>query len=135
MLLDGTYPDVEHIIPNSFDTKVTLPVQSFISALDRTAFCKDAGVTIVGIDLLSDEIVITSESKEIGSSIESVAFESVEGNKKVSFYCNEQYIVEALKALGDSTCYLYFNSDTKPFILKSQKDDSNIQLLLPVRHQ
>lgn len=135
VLLDGVYPNASSLIPQSFETEIELPTEQLLKALDRASFCKDDGITVVSFDLLTDEIVLTSESSQIGSSIESVPYISVTGNKEVKFYCNEQFFADALKALGGQTCVLYFNSDFKPFVFTNGKNDGHVQLLLPVRHQ
>lgn len=133
VLLDGVFPDTELLIPKHFDTEIYFNRMALLEALDRTSFCRDDGITIVTFDLLNDEIVLTTEFKEIGSSIESVSYENVSGNRKVHFSCNQQYMIEALKAFDTQVCVLHFNEDLKPFILRDSQDESHIQLLLPTR--
>lgn len=132
-LLEGKFPDVERLLPEHFDTQIFFSSKLLIEALERTSFCKDDGVTSVIFEMLTDEIVLTSESKEIGSSIETVPYISINGNKEVKFCCNQQYFLEALRALGDNECILRFNEDMKPFILTNKKIEGEIQLLLPIR--
>lgn len=133
VLLDGVFPDTELLIPKRFDTEIYFNRMALLEALDRTSFCRDDGITIVTFDLLNDEIVLTTESKEIGSSIESVSYENVSGSRKVHFSCNQQYMIEALNAFDTQVCVLHFNEDLKPFILTDSQDESHIQLLLPTR--
>lgn len=135
VLLEGAFPDTSKLIPNKFETALKLETEKLIDALDRTAFNKEDGVTIIGLELLTDELLITSESQEVGSSIESIEYIEVEGNQEVCFHCNQQYMLEALKALHSKTCILYYNADNKPFIFQPDDDKEHVQLLLPVRHR
>lgn len=135
VLLDGSFPDTAKLIPERFETMLTLETDKLLSALDRTAFNKEDGVTVVGIELLTDELLITSESREVGSSVESIEYIGVEGNQQVCFHCNQQYMLEALKALSSKTCSFHYIADNKPFIFRPNDDESHLQLLLPVRHR
>lgn len=135
VLLEGSFPDTGKLIPDRFETTLTLETDKLFSALDRTAFNKEDGVTIVGIELLTDELLITSESRAVGSSVESIEYIRVEGNQQVCFHCNQQYMLEALKALSSKTCTLHYNADNKPFIFRPDGDEGHLQLLLPVRHR
>lgn len=134
VLLDGRYPNTDQLLPKYFDTEITLDTETLLRALDRTSFNKEDGVTIIGIELLDDGIVITSESKEIGSSTEEISVIDVIGNYKVKFFCNQQYILDAVKAIGEQQCILHFNSDCKPFLLTGCRGSKQLQLLLPMKH-
>lgn len=134
VLLEGTFPDYKSLIPVTFESEIKIPSSVMLEALDRTSFIKDEGITTVCFELLNDEIMLTCENRQVGSSIESIPFEAVTGNKKVKFYCNQTYILDALKALKSEFCILKYNGDMKPFVLQSDEID-HVQLLLPVRHQ
>lgn len=133
-LLDGKYPDSQRLIPSTFNSSISIQRDILLRALDRTSFNKEDGVTTIGFELLNDEIILTSESKEIGSTIESIEVENVTGDKNVKFFCNQQYILEAIRALEEKICILHYISDSKPFLFTGDKNSNHIQLLLPVRH-
>lgn len=133
-LLDGKYPDSQQLIPTSFNSSIYISKDILLRALDRTSFNKQDGVITIGFELLNDEIILTSESKEIGSTIESIDVVSTTGDKNVKFFCNQQYILEAVKAIDEKICILHFISDSRPFLFTGEKNNEHIQLLLPVRH-
>lgn len=133
-LLEGVYPDAQKLIPTAFNTEIKIEKDLLLRALDRTSFNKEDGITTIGFELLNDEIILTSESKEIGSSIESIEFNEATGDKEVKFFCNQQYMLEAVKSIDERVCVLSFISDCKPFLFTGNTNRNNIQLLLPVRH-
>lgn len=133
-LLEGVYPDVNKLIPSTFQIEIKINKDLLLKALDRTSFNKQDGTAIVCFELLHDEIMITSESKEIGTSLETLPIIEISRNEPVKFYCNQQYFFEAVSAINDPICILHFISDSNPFILTGDKNKTDTQLLLPVRH-
>ena len=50
---------------------------------------------------------------------------------KISF--SSKYMLDALKTLSDDELIILMNGDSKPIILKNAKDESLIQLILPIK--
>ena len=58
-------------------------------------------------------------------------FYSMENNLKISFVA--KYMMDALKSFEDEEVEISFVGEIKPIILKSQKDEGLVQLVLPIR--
>ena len=52
-------------------------------------------------------------------------------NLKISFVA--KYMMDALKSFDDEKVEISFVGEVKPIILKSEKDDGLVQLVLPIR--
>lgn len=131
-LLDGVFPETKRLIPTQFVTEVTLQTKQLLRAIDRASFIKQEGVSTVKFDIISDEIVVTNTSQEMGSFKESLQIDEFEGDPlKISF--STKFMMEALRSLNSLDVIIKFAGDMRPFLLINPVDDSIIHLVLPVR--
>ena len=69
-----------------------------------------------GTDVTEEKISIESSNKE-----------------KLEIAFSSRYMLEALKVIKDDNILLLINSDDKPILIKSVKDESLLELILPVK--
>ena len=132
-LLSGTYPDTNHFIPNEFAYMINLDLKAFNDAIDRASLLaqsKDKNIVRVVID--SKKMTITSSASEIGKTEENLSIEC-SNKEKLEISFSSRYMLEALKVIKDDNILLLINSDDKPILIKSVKDESLIELILPVK--
>ena len=131
-LIDGAYPETERLIPTEFQHELTVDSRDMLSAIDRASFIKNEGISIVKMSANSEEVVISSKSLEVGSSVENLNIIQYEGNPlEISF--SGKYVFEAIRVLSATTIKIFFSGEMKPFIIRNVDDDSILQLVLPVR--
>ena len=132
-LLSGNYPDTNHFIPSEFAYIINLDLKAFNDAVDRASLLaqsKDKNIVRVSID--DKVMVISSSASEIGKTEEKLNIECSNKDKlEVAF--SSRYMLEALKVIKDDNILLLINSDDKPILIKSVKDESLIELILPVK--
>ncbi len=132
-LLSGTYPDTNHLIPNEFAYMINIDLKSFNDAVDRASLLtqsKDKNIVRVLID--GKTMIISSSASEIGKTEEKLAIEC-SNKEKLEIAFSSRYMLEALKVIKDDNILLLINSDDKPILIKSVKDESLIELILPVK--
>ena len=133
-LLEGNYPDTSRLIPESYQTNVTINGKSLLQAIDRASLlAREDRNNVVRFETLEGSSVqISSNSPEIGKVQEQIQVESLEGETlKISF--SAKYMMEALKAIDGQDVIIQFTGAMRPFILRSVHDDAILQLILPVR--
>ncbi len=131
-VINGVYPDTSKLIPPSFEYKLATAAQGLIASIDRASLLSVDRNNIVKLSMNYDNVEISSRSQEIGSAVEKVPNFHYEGNRlDISF--TSKYVIDAIKALGSEEIVLSFNGDAKPFVISNSKDDTCIQLVLPVR--
>jgi DNA polymerase-3 subunit beta len=133
-LLEGTYPDTSRLIPNEFNTSVTIDGKALFQAIDRASLlAREDRNNIVRFTSLKDHVVeISSSSAEIGQVEEEIQTTLIEGEElNISF--SAKYMMDALKAVGGQDVKVQFIGAMRPFILNSVHDDSVLQLIVPVR--
>lgn len=133
-LLEGNYPDTSRLIPEEYQTNVTINTKALLQAIDRASLvARGDRNNVVRFEILDGPAVeISSNSPEIGKVQEEIPAESLEGeNLKISF--SAKYMMEALKAIDGQDVVIQFTGAMRPFILRSVHDDAILQLILPVR--
>ena len=132
-LLSGQYPNTSNLIPTDFEYILTTNLENFYGAIDRAALLtQNKDKNLINMKTAGNELVITSFASEIGKSEESVAI-SKNNDKDITISYSAKYMLDALKTLNDDELIILMNGDSKPIILKNAKDDSLIQLILPIK--
>ncbi|WP_374722869.1 DNA polymerase III subunit beta [Peribacillus tepidiphilus] len=132
-LLEGNYPDTSRLIPNESKTDVIINTKEFLQAIVRASLLGEGKNNVVKLSTIEPNFVeISSNTPEIGKVVEEVQAESIEGEElKISF--NAKFMMDALRALEGTDIQISFTGAMRPFLIKSQNDDSMLQLILPVR--
>ena len=131
-LIDGLYPETSRLIPTEFMYELTLDARDILNAIDRASFIKSEGVSIIKLSASGKEILISSKSQEVGSSLEKLNAIHYKGNPlEISF--SGRYVFDAVRVLNGTVVKIEFSGEMKPFIIRNAEDDSVLQLILPVR--
>ena len=130
-LLSGTYPATSSIIPDSFSVSVECSCSGLFDMIDRASLLtSDRDKNIIKLELGSNNLVISSNSPEIGNVKKKMV---VDSNDELSISFSSKYMLDSIKSFGTSTVILYMNNDSSPIIIKSKDDDSLVQLVLPIK--
>ncbi len=132
-LLNGTYPQTSHFIPDDFSYMINLDLKNFYDAIDRASLlASNKDKNIIKLNIKEKEMLITSVASELGKTEEKILIES---NKidKIEISISSKYLMDALKVIKDDNILLLLNSDDKPVIIKSISDESFIELILPIK--
>lgn len=132
-LINGTYPDVSKLIPDSFDIKINLELDSFYNSIDRASLLtNEADKNTIKLESKNNTVIISSNIPEIGNVEEKLNIKNTLKNDiKIAF--SSKYMLEALKAIDSENIDLLFNGEIKPIIIKNPDNPSLIQLILPIR--
>ncbi len=130
-LLSGTYPATSSIIPDDFSVSVECSCGGLFEMIDRASLLtSDRDKNIIKLSLANKELVISSNSPEIGTVEEKM---SVKSKDEITISFSSKYMLDAIKSFDVDNVTLYMNSDSSPIIIKSSSDDSLIQLVLPIK--
>lgn len=130
-LLDDVFPDVSRLIPLGEPQKLKVSSKDLSNAIDRTSFIKSDGKNIIKLKIDASKIEITA-SNQIGSAYEIVNVLSFTGDA-LEISCSGKYLQDALKAIDSDEVEIDFYGELKPMILKSNNDETLVQLISPVR--
>ena len=132
-LLSGSYPNTNNLIPTKFEFVITTSLNDYYNAIDRAALLtQNKDKNIIKMETNNTELLISSYASEIGKSEESILInKSNEQDISISF--SSKYMIDALKTFEDEELIIFLNNDSSPIILKSAKDETLIQLILPIK--
>lgn len=133
-LLEGNYPETSRLIPDEYNTTVTINGKTLLQAIDRASLlAREDRNNVVRFSTVGDnDIEISSNSPEIGKVEEEIHVKSLEGEElRISF--SAKYMMDALKAIDGQEITIQFTGAMRPFTIQSLNDDAILQLILPVR--
>ncbi|WP_425380016.1 DNA polymerase III subunit beta [Spiroplasma endosymbiont of Stenodema calcarata] len=132
-IIEGKYPDTSKVIPEVFNTSLTINNRELIKIIERASvLSNEAMTTIVTLKIKEQKVLVTSFTQEIGNTEEEVKEFKVEGSDQTIAF-NSKYILDALKAFRTKEITIKMIDETKPLIITSNDDNSLQQLVLPIR--
>ncbi len=130
-LLNGTYPATSSIIPTDFKVQVKCSCNGLFEMIDRASLLtSDRDKNIIRLELSHQDMIISSNSPEIGKVEEKMI---VDSNDEISISFSSKYMLDSIKSFETNDVMLCMNNDNSPIIIKSDEDDSLIQLVLPIK--
>jgi DNA polymerase-3 subunit beta len=136
-LIEGQFPDYQRIIPQSYQTRVVLPVADFLQATKTAAvFSRDnsnivrLSVAPSGEELVPGRVDVLSSSAEMGDNAGQLDG-SVEGEEtQIAF--NVRYLRDALEAVNSGEVALEITGPTSPGLLKPVAGAGHLHVIMPM---
>ena len=130
-LLAGTYPATSSIIPTEFKINVECNCNAFYEMIDRASLLtSDREKNTIRLELINRELIVSSNSPEIGKVEEKMM---VDSDDTIAISFSSKYMLDCIKSFGTTNVTLYMNSDSSPIIVKSNDDESLVELVLPIK--
>ena len=132
-VLGGNFPNVERLIPDTFELVVKLNKNEFYNVIDRAALLtSEKDKNIVKFELNDGELLVSSNTPEIGKVEEKMSVEkNTDENIKIAF--SSRFMMDALRTINSEDVLLNFNGDVKPIIILDERDKNLLQLILPIK--
>ena len=130
-MISGTYPVSSNIIPSDFKIDIECNYNDLYDMIDRASLLtSDKDKNTIKLELNNRELIISSNSPEIGKVEEKV---SIDNDSSISISFSSKYMLEAIKSFNTEKIHLLMNNDNSPIIVKSDKESSLVQLVLPIK--
>ena len=130
-LISGTYPVSSNIIPEKFNVDIECDYNTLYDMIDRASLLtSDKDKNTIKLTLKEKELIISSNSPEIGKVEEKMAIEN-DGEISISF--SSKYMLDAIKSFNCEKIHILMNDDNSPIIIKSDEEKTLIQLVLPIK--
>lgn len=128
-LLEGQYPDVMRLVPQSYPTTVVLQGAEFLEALERATLIAKDGTVKVGIQ--PDKVTITSNTPEVGQVYEEMTTSSMTGDP-LDIGFNAKFLVDFLKVLEENEFRFQCSGSRNPARLQPAGNDKFLYVVLPL---
>jgi len=140
-LIEGTFPNIEQLIPTSWERRLTIDRAEFMQVVKRVAVVGDSNtaVTPVTLEISSDTVLVKAGSGEIGHGEETL-LGALEGEDLVIAF-NPRYLTDGLDVAGSERITMQFRDEIKPAVIRmvsngeegDVEDPGFLYLLMPVR--
>lgn len=134
-LVDGSYPDTNQLVPNSFNTMVEVDKGSLIESIKRVSLiANDQNENYVKITLKNNTLILETRTLEVGNAQDFISDVKVSGKEKeFEETFSVRFILDALANINsDGMVRLYRVGALKPYVFNAP-EKKGIHLILPVR--
>lgn len=132
-LLEGTYPSIDHLIPQTFLSEVIIKTDCLLHAIERIAILAGDCVTL---SLHPSHILnLSSKTTDIGDVTDELSLEQLEGELyRISF--NSKYFRDILRAVDSESLRIKYAGKERPLVIEPLDTSSSaLFLITPMRTQ
>ena len=130
-LLEGEFIRYRQILPEEWQSRVTVSRSELSSAIDRASLIAREGKNNLVCFKIDGETLDVTSNSEMGDVEEKIGV-TTEG-KDITIAFNVRYITDVLKALSDEEVVMRFNSNVSPCVICPTQGERYLYLVLPVR--
>lgn len=133
-LIEGTFPNLRHAIPQTFVTTITVPTDAMRYALERTRIMTRQDHTprvTLSIQPATQTLEIQSPGTDIGEALEYL--EMTGDGEALTLTFNPQFLIDALSTLPDDTVTLRFAGAQAPVAISDTSEPPTAHYVLPMR--
>ena len=132
-LINGNYPNTSKLIPEDSILKITANLSELRNVIEQASILtSDKEKNIVSLNTDGNLLTVKSVSNEKGKAEMKMSVEK-NNDENISIAFSAKYMIDALNALSTDKVELSFEGEIKPIVLKNTKDDSLIELVVPIR--
>jgi DNA polymerase-3 subunit beta len=130
-LIDGTFPDYEHLIPTDNKMIMRVDTETLAKAVDRVSIITFEKLRAIKLLLKPGLLTITASGEANGSATEDLAVEYNDKDIEVGF--NSKYLLEILSSIKGTSIDFSFSDDLyAPALIKDASDDGSLYVIMPM---
>lgn len=130
-LIEGQFPNYKQVIPQGCKTKIKIQTKEFLESTERASLLAKEGSNVVKVSVKDGNMVINSNSPEIGKIEEQMAVEMEGEEAQIAF--NSKYLIDVLKNIEAEEILLELTGSLSPGIIKPAEGENYLYLILPIR--
>ncbi len=124
--IEGKFPNWKQLLPSENRISVRVDREALMSAVRRVSL---VGSTVT-LDVGAGEMVLSAESREVGSAEERLEAAVEGGELKIAL--NSEFLTDGISALSQEEALIMFNEADKPGLIK-EDDESYRYLIMPIK--
>ncbi len=130
-LINGHYPDYKQIIPASSQTNVLIERAEMIRAVKAAALFSKTGINDITLLFFKGKIVVSAFSGTSGESQIELEADVRGGDNEVTI--NYRYLLDGLNNIEGDVVRINVLNNTTPCVLKPEKDETYLYIVMPIR--
>ena len=128
--IDGQFPDVSRLLPESFEIEVDLPRRELRDIVERAAVMALRNAPL-RLRLAEGELTISAQSQDVGETRESLPAAYTGEPLEIGF--NAEFLKDGVDSVRGDTVRLKLINSLRPGLITSADDDSFWYLIMPIR--
>jgi DNA polymerase-3 subunit beta len=135
-LIEGSYPDLEQVIPRSTQTRTILSTSAFLKACKQAEIFAREGSHIARINIIPGselepgKVEISGQSEETGQNL-TVVDATIEG-PAILIAFNVRFLREVLDVIRTPNVALETTADTSPGVFRPVGEDNFLHVIMPM---
>jgi DNA polymerase III subunit beta len=135
-LIEGTFPDLEQVIPRSYQTRTVLSTAQFLKACKQAEIFAREGSHIARINITAGgelkpgAVEISGHSEETGSN-QTVVDASIEG-PPILIAFNVRFLREVLDVIKTPNVALETTTETSPGVIRPVGEETFLHVIMPM---
>ena len=138
-LLQGTFPNYDQLIPQSYTTRAILDSQATLRATRTAAIFARDGSNIIRMHVMPNpeedgtggRLLISARSEEIGDDQDEVDVAELEGEEgKIAF--NSRYLLDVLSVMDRGQVAIETTTSSSPGVFKPTDSDDYVHVVMPM---
>jgi DNA polymerase-3 subunit beta len=135
-LIEGSYPDLEQVVPRAYATRSVITTSAFLKACKQAEIFAREGSHIARVDIKPGDgmspgaVEISGQSEETGSNV-TVVDANIEGNS-LTIAFNVRFLREVLDVIKTPNVALETNTDTSPGVVRPVGEDNFMHVIMPM---
>jgi len=135
-LVQGTFPNYDQLIPQSYNTRMIVSTEEFLRAAKTASiFARDGSgivrlLIVPGAELTPGKVTVSARSEEVGDDVGEIDA-TVEGEEaKIAF--NGKYLIDVLSVLNESQIALETTNPSSPGLIRPVGTDNYLHVVMPM---
>lgn len=129
-LIEGQFPAWEKIIPATIKARIIADRQELLKAVKLASVFARGEANTVKLQNLKSKLILTSETKELGSQKKEVDVESEGEEIQISF--NTKYLIDSLSAFNSSQLIMELSGNLSAAVFKPVGEEGLEYIVMPV---
>jgi len=127
--IDGQFPDVNRLLPETFEIEVDLPRQEFRDVVRRAAVMAQRNAPL-RLRFAEGELTVSAQSQDVGETSESMPAAYTGEPLEIGF--NAEFLADGIDSVTGDTVRLKLINPLRPGLITGD-DDSFWYLIMPIR--
>ncbi|MGD9091900.1 MAG: DNA polymerase III subunit beta [Anaerolineales bacterium] len=135
-LIEGSYPDLQQLIPQSYNTRAVLTTSTFLKACKQAEIFAREGSHIARVNILNGgemepgQVEISGQSEETGFN-QTVVDATIEGQPQLIAF-NVRFLREILDVISTPNVALETTADTSPGVVRPVGEENFLHVIMPM---
>jgi len=129
-LLSGKFPEYKKLIPSIIKHNIVINKEEILEVVRRISSISQDNIPIK-LDIYGGKIIVSMNIREVGSSSEELEVAYQEERIESAF--NPKFLIDGIETISDKNIIFCVNGPLEPVLLKPEKAEDLIYLLMPVR--